>query len=98
MSDTNESAPGPGRSQRLANYDSANASRRRGRPDTAGIPQLALTPTQAAQALSVSPDFFDEHVRGELRWVRRGRKALVAVDELRRWLDASAARTLEEHR
>jgi hypothetical protein len=35
----------------------------------------------------VSHDFFREHVAGELRWVRRGRKKLVSVSELQRWLD-----------
>lgn len=56
---------------------------------------LALRPEQAAEALSVSRDFFDEHVAPDLRWVRRGRLKLVAVAELQRWLDASSARTLE---
>ncbi len=61
---------------------------------TSGVPRLALTPTQAAEALSVSPDFFRDHVAAELRWTYRGRKKLVAVTELQRWLDASAAKTL----
>lgn len=60
-----------------------------------GIPRLALRPDEAAAALSVSRDFFDEHVADELRWTRRGRLKLVAVAELERWLAASSARTLE---
>jgi excisionase family DNA binding protein len=59
------------------------------------IPRLALSPAQAAEALSVSRDFFDEHIRHELRVVRRGRKILVPVRELERWLERNAAQTLD---
>ena len=37
--------------------------------------------------MGVSPDFFDEHVRQELRVVRRGRLVFVSVIELDRWLE-----------
>jgi excisionase family DNA binding protein len=57
--------------------------------------RLALSPDEAACALSMSRDFFDEHVKPELRVVRRGRKVLISVRELERWLEASSARTLE---
>jgi excisionase family DNA binding protein len=60
----------------------------------AEVPRLALSPDEAAQSLGVSRDYLDEHVGGELRWVRRGRRKLVAVAELERWLERSAARTL----
>ena len=60
--------------------------------------RLALPPTGAAQALGVSADFFREHILGELRVVRRGRKVLVPVRELERWLEESAAWTLPERR
>jgi excisionase family DNA binding protein len=50
---------------------------------------------EAAEALSVSPDFFDRHIRHELRVIRRGRKVLVAVRELERWLEQNAALTLD---
>lgn len=56
--------------------------------------RLALTPGEAAAAIGVSRDFFDEHVLPELRVVRRGRKVLVAVTELERWLRESAALTI----
>ena len=56
--------------------------------------RLALAPDEAAAALSVSRDFFDEHVLPELRVVRRGRRRLVSVRELERWLDESASRAL----
>jgi excisionase family DNA binding protein len=61
----------------------------------ASVPRLALTQTEAARALGVSVDFLQEHVWTELRIVRRGRKGLVAVAELERWLERNAARTLE---
>jgi excisionase family DNA binding protein len=51
-------------------------------------------PTEAADALGVSPDFFDEHVRPELRLVRVGRLVFVPVAELERWLERNSARAL----
>jgi hypothetical protein len=59
------------------------------------VPRLALSLSEAAEALGVSPDFFAEHIAPELRIVRRGRRKMVAITELQRWLDESAARTLE---
>lgn len=59
-------------------------------------PRLALSREEAAAALGVSLDFFDLHVRPELRVVRRGRRRLIPVDELRRWLDRSASLALED--
>jgi excisionase family DNA binding protein len=58
------------------------------------LTRLALSKAEAAAALGVSVDFFEEHVMHELRIVRRGRRRLIPVEELRRWLDESAARTL----
>jgi excisionase family DNA binding protein len=55
-------------------------------------PRLAVSPDEAAAILGVSRDYFDEHVIGELRVVRRGRRILVSLAELERWLDRSAAR------
>jgi excisionase family DNA binding protein len=55
-------------------------------------PQLALSPEEAAALLGVSRDYFDEHVVPELRIVRRGRRILIALAELERWLDRAAAR------
>ena len=57
--------------------------------------RLALTPTEAARSLGVSRDFFDLHVKPELRVVRRGRLVLVPVSELRKWVEANAAQTVE---
>lgn len=61
-------------------------------------PRVAVELGEAADALGVSKKFFDEHVRHELRVVRRGRKVLVPLCELERWLAESAARTLEGRR
>jgi len=55
------------------------------------IPRIALTPPEAAAAIGVGPDFFDENVAPELRLVRRGRKRLVPVSELERWMAENAA-------
>jgi hypothetical protein len=54
------------------------------------LPRLAVSPEEAAAALGVSRDFFDEHIAPELRVVRRGRRKLVGVGELERWLSESA--------
>jgi excisionase family DNA binding protein len=62
------------------------------------VPRLALSPSEAAEALGVSRDYFDEHIGPELRWVRRGRRKLVALRELERWLAESAALTVGEGR
>lgn len=56
--------------------------------------RLAYSPTEAAASLGVSRDYFDEHVKPRLRVVREGRRILVPVRELDRWLDEHAARLL----
>ena len=58
------------------------------------IPRLALTPREAAAAIGVGEDFFSEHIRPELQLIRRGRKVLVPVAELERWMRANAERPL----
>lgn len=66
--------------------------RRNGADTTARLgPRLALSPDEAASVLGVSRDYLDEHVIAELRIVRRGRRILIALAELERWLDRSAA-------
>ena len=62
----------------------------------AHVEQLAYRPEDAARALSVSRDYFDEHIAPELRWIRRGRLKLVSADELRRWLRQSSEPVLPE--
>jgi excisionase family DNA binding protein len=56
----------------------------------APIPRIALTPAEAAAALGVGPDFFDQRIRPELRVIRRGSKRLIPVAELERWADESS--------
>jgi len=56
------------------------------------LPRLSVSPGEAAEILGVSRDYFDEHVIDELRVVRRGRRILVALAELERWLDRAATR------
>lgn len=60
------------------------------------IPRIALTPAEAAAAIGVGPDFFEENVAPELRVVRRGRKRLVPIIELERWMAENAERALGE--
>ena len=50
------------------------------------IPRIALTPPEAAAAIGVGPDFFEANVAPELRLIRRGRKRLVPISELERWI------------
>jgi len=59
------------------------------------IPRLALSIGECCEALGVSHDFWQENVAPELRIVRRGRRKLVAVAELERWLHENGERTLE---
>lgn len=56
------------------------------------FPRLALTFAESAAILGVSDEFFAQYVAHEVRYVRRGRKKLVAVRELERWLEESASR------
>lgn len=58
------------------------------------IPRLAVSKVEAAGALGVSVDFLEEHVMHELRIVRRGRRRLIPIAELSRWMEANAHRTL----
>ncbi len=63
-------------------------------PTVAPIPRLALSIEEACLSLNVSRDFFDEHIRNELRFVRRGRKRLIPVSEIQRWFTDNSSRTL----
>ena len=62
------------------------------------IPRLALSPDEASSALGVSRDYFDKHISHELRIVRRGRRKLVAVAELERWLERESALAVDDGR
>jgi excisionase family DNA binding protein len=58
--------------------------------DTTAVPRIAMSKQEAASALGVSIDFFDEHIVRDLRMVRVGRRRLVPIAELERWLDDHA--------
>jgi hypothetical protein len=55
---------------------------------------LTLSKAEAAAALGVSVDFFEDHVMHDLRIVRGGRRRLVPIQEPVRWLDDNASRAL----
>ena len=69
-------------------------SARTGSASAATVPRLALSKTEAADALGVSIDFLEQHILHELRIVRRGRRRLIPLTELQRWIDNNAHRTL----
>lgn len=54
------------------------------------VPRLALTQKEACASLGCSEEFFVEHIRPHMRVIRRGRKRLFPVDELRRVVDELA--------
>jgi len=56
------------------------------------VPRLALGKAEAAASLGCSVDFLEEHVLPELRVVYRGRRRLIPVRELERWLEHEATR------
>jgi hypothetical protein len=53
-------------------------------------PALGLSVEQACAALGVGWDFWREHIEADVRIVRVGRRKIVPVSELRRWLDQHA--------
>ncbi len=63
-----------------------------GRPKSA-LRRVTVLPNEAASMLGVSRDFFDEHIKPELRIIRRGSKTiLIPMFELEHWVHKSAAR------
>ena len=54
------------------------------------LPRLVLAKAEAAEALGVSIDFLEQHVMPELRVVRRGRRRLIPIRELERWVEENA--------
>ncbi len=56
--------------------------------DPASLPgRLALSPSEAATALGVGLTTFNETIAPDLRVIRHGRRVIVPVAELTRWLD-----------
>jgi hypothetical protein len=58
-------------------------------------PRLGLSMAEAAAALGVSIDYFSKYVQPEVRIVRVGRRRIVPVGELERWLDRNAEAAVE---
>lgn len=58
-------------------------------------PALALNVEQACVALGVSYDTWAESIEPYVRIVRLGRRKLIPVAELQRWLDDNAESALE---
>ena len=81
-------------SLQLAQSDPAGVKRTHTRKDAKrALPRLSVKPDEAAEMLGVSRDYLDEHIKPELRIIRRGSKTiLIPVAELQRWLEKSAAR------
>lgn len=63
-------------------------------PHISPVPRLALDVSEACEALGVSWDFWQAHIADDVRIVRRGRRKLIAITELQRWLDEHAERTI----
>ena len=55
-----------------------------------GVPRLARSPVEAAEALGMSRDSFDRYVCDEIRLVRVGQRVVVPVAELERYLNRHA--------
>jgi hypothetical protein len=64
-----------------------SATAMQAKPNT---PALGLSVEQACAALSVSWDFWREHIEPDVRIVRVGRRKIVPTTELQKWLDAHA--------
>jgi hypothetical protein len=60
----------------------------------AAIPRVALTREEGAAALGMSLNSFERHVQPDLSLIRRGRIRLVPVEELRRWANEAAEKTV----
>lgn len=69
-----------------------------GNQAVARVPRLALSRREAAVSLSVSIDYLDQHVLPGLRLIRLGRRKLIPVKELERWIADNAALALPDER
>ena len=64
-------------------------------PANPRTPTLALSVDGACEALGVSWDTWREHIEPSIKLVRLGRRKLIPVAELERWLDDHAETALE---
>ena len=58
------------------------------------IPRVALTVPEAAASSGSASTSSIEHVRPDLRVIRRGSKRLIPVAELERWAEENAEKVL----
>src|SRR5436190_18349968 len=64
-------------SLQLVQPNVSRQQRRKAAGRASQLPRLSISPREAAQMLGVSRDFFDEHVKPELRIIRRGSKTIL---------------------
>ena len=62
------------------------------------VARLSLSLDEAAASVGVSRDSFERYVLPELRVVRVGRRVLIPIKELERYLSLHASRLLEVER
>ena len=60
------------------------------------LPRLALSIEEACGALGVSWDTWNQHIAHDVRVVRLGRRRLVPVAELQKWLAEHAELALDD--
>jgi excisionase family DNA binding protein len=60
------------------------------------LARKTFTPHEAAACHGVSRDFFDEHIRNDLRVIRKGRKVLIPVSEIDNWIERFATPTFPQ--
>jgi hypothetical protein len=63
-------------------------------PVVAPVPRTALSRAEAAASIGVSLDFFEDHIQPHVPMLRLGRKRLVPVAALERWINDNAERTI----
>ena len=54
------------------------------------VTRVTVTPTEAAEMLGVGRSFFYDQVLPELRTIYRGKKRLIPVKEIERWVERNA--------
>ena len=64
------------------------------RPPAVPAVALCLSRVQAAEALGVGLDWFDAHVKPDIRVISKGRRVLIPVTELERYVNEQAGRAL----
>jgi len=58
------------------------------------LPRFALTREEAAASIGMSLDSFERYVQPDVKLIPCGRKRLVPVAELERWVEANAEQIL----